>query len=71
MNMPRELIPVDWFRFVAGINPVSYMVEGIRSLIIDGWDPVALALAFGFSVALAVAGLLGSAALLSARLTRT
>ena len=71
MNMPRDLIPVDWFRIVAGINPVSYMIEGIRSLIIEGWDPLALALAFGFSVGLAVAGLLGSARLLSARLTRT
>jgi ABC-2 type transport system permease protein len=71
MNMPRDLIEIDWFRFAAGVNPVSYMLEGIRSLIIEGWDPVALALAFAFAIGLAVAGLLGSAALLTSRLTRT
>jgi ABC-2 type transport system permease protein len=71
MNMPRDLIEVDWFRFAAGINPVSYMLEGIRSLIIEGWDLTALALAFAFAIGLAVTGLLGSAALLKTRLTRT
>ena len=71
MNMPRDLIEVDWFRFAAGVNPVSYMLEGIRSLIIEGWDPAALALAFAFAIGLAVVGLLGSAALLTSRLTRT
>ena len=27
---------VDWFRIAATANPVSYLIEGIRSLIIDG-----------------------------------
>jgi ABC-2 type transport system permease protein len=71
MNMPRDLIEVDWFRFVAGVNPVSYMLEGVRSLIIEGWDPAALALAFAFAIGLGVAGFLGSAVLLKSRLTRT
>ncbi len=71
MNMPRNLIEIDWFRSLAGINPVSYMLEGIRSLIIEGWNPLALALAFAFAVALAAAGLLGSAVFLRSRLTRT
>ena len=35
------------------------MLEGIRSLIIEGWDPAGLALAFGFAIGLAVVGLLG------------
>ena len=38
MNMPRNLIEVDWFRIAATLNPVSYMIEGLRALIIDGWD---------------------------------
>jgi ABC-2 type transport system permease protein len=25
MNTPRDLIAVDWFRFLATINPVSYL----------------------------------------------
>ena len=39
------------------MNPVSYLIEGVRSLIIEGWDAQALALAFGFAVAIAVVGL--------------
>ena len=38
MNTPRDLIGVDWFRFVATVNPVSYLIECVRSLIITGWD---------------------------------
>ena len=44
---PRNLIEQDWFRTIATYNPVSYMVEGIRSLVITGWDGEALAMAFG------------------------
>ena len=41
--LPREFIEQDWFRTVATYNPVSYLVEGIRSLVITGWDAGALA----------------------------
>jgi ABC-2 type transport system permease protein len=71
MNMPRNLIDVDWFRTVAGLNPVSYMLEGIRSLVIEGWDGQALALAFAISLAIAAIGLGGAAVSLRTRLTRT
>ena len=47
MALPRNLIQTDWFRTVATWNPVSYMLEAIRSLVIVGWDPEALALGFG------------------------
>ena len=49
MALPRDLIQTDWFRTVATYNPVSYMIEGIRSLLITGWDGEALALGFGFA----------------------
>ena len=45
--LPRNLLQQDWFRTVATYNPVSYLLEGIRSLFIVGWDGEALALAFG------------------------
>ena len=32
ISMPRDLIQQDWFRTIATINPVSYLLEGIRSL---------------------------------------
>jgi ABC-2 type transport system permease protein len=34
MNTPRNLIAVDWFRFLASVNPISYLIECVRSLII-------------------------------------
>jgi ABC-2 type transport system permease protein len=69
--VPRELIEHDWFRTVATYNPVSYLVEGLRSLVITGWDPEALGLGFGFAIAIAAAGVLGTEAALRTRLVRT
>jgi ABC-2 type transport system permease protein len=71
MNAPRNLMSVDWFRAVATVNPVSYLIEGIRSLIIEGWNAEALGLAFGIAAACAVAGLAASGSALRMRLTRT
>ena len=71
MNLPRNLIEIDWFRYEATVNPVSYLIEGIRSLIITGWDWQALALAFGITGILFVASLGAGAWALRLRLTRT
>jgi ABC-2 type transport system permease protein len=70
-SLPRNVIKVHWFREVATYNPVSYLIEGIRSLIITGWDGEALALGFGFAaLLLAIAlGLAGVA--MKTRLVRT
>jgi ABC-2 type transport system permease protein len=67
----RDLIEHDWFRTVATYNPVSYLVEGLRLLIITGWDGEALALGFGFGFAIAIAGLAATDAALRTRLVRT
>jgi ABC-2 type transport system permease protein len=71
MNTPRDLIGVDWFRTAATLNPVSYMIECVRSLIITGWDPQALALGFGFVIALGLASLSLASRALRTRMTRT
>ena len=71
MNIPRNLMDTTWFRWFATINPVSYLIEGVRSLIITGWDPEALALAFGVGLAIVAAGFALAAASLSERLART
>ena len=42
MNFPRNLIEAGWFRWLATVNPVSYLIEGLRSLIIEGWNGEAL-----------------------------
>jgi ABC-2 type transport system permease protein len=71
MNAPRNLIGVDWFRFVATVNPVSYLIECVRSLIITGWDGQALLLGFGFATAIAIVSLALAAGALKERLART
>jgi ABC-2 type transport system permease protein len=69
--LPRELIEQDWFRAIATVNPVSYLFEGLRSLVIFGWDGEALALGFGVAIAIALIGVLGAASALRTRLVRT
>jgi ABC-2 type transport system permease protein len=69
-SLPRNLIKTTWFRDVATYNPVSYLIEALRSLIIKGWDGQALALGFGFSVALLVITLGLSEAAMRTRLAR-
>jgi ABC-2 type transport system permease protein len=71
MNAPRNLIGVDWFRIAATLNPVSYMIECVRSLIIEGWDAQALALGFGVVIVLAAVALPLASWALRTRLTRT
>jgi ABC-2 type transport system permease protein len=71
MSLPRDLIQTDWFRTIATYNPVSYLVEGIRSLLVTGWDLEALALAFGVAGAIVVAGLTAASLAMRSRLVRT
>jgi ABC-2 type transport system permease protein len=70
MAMPRSLIELDWFRTIATWNPVSYLLEGVRSLLITGWDGQALALGFGFAAAIAAGGIAVSASALRTRMVR-
>jgi ABC-2 type transport system permease protein len=71
MSLPRPLIEQDWFRFIATYNPVSYLIEGVRSFIISGWDGEALALGFGIAIVIAVAAVAAASSALRTRLVRT
>ena len=71
MSLPRNLIEQDWFRFIATYNPVSYLIEGIRSFIITGWDGEALALGFGIAAVVAVGAVAAASSALRTRLVRT
>jgi ABC-2 type transport system permease protein len=71
LNLPRPLIQTGWFRTVASWNPVSYLVEGIRSLIITGWDGSALWKGFLAAAAISVLSLAGASAAMRTRLGRT
>jgi ABC-2 type transport system permease protein len=70
-TLPRNLIEHDWFATAATINPVSYLIEGLRSLFVYGWDLEALALAFGVAIAIFTGGLLAASRAMDERLART
>jgi ABC-2 type transport system permease protein len=69
-TLPRNVIGTAWFREIATYNPVSYMIEGLRSLVIQGWNAEALALAFGIALALAVGSLALARPAMKSRLAR-
>jgi ABC-2 type transport system permease protein len=71
MSLPRNLIQADWFRQIATYNPVSYMIEGLRSLLITGWDGEALALGFGCALGVLAIGLTVASLSLKERMVRT
>jgi ABC-2 type transport system permease protein len=71
VSLPRNLIETDWFRTIATYNPVSYMLEAIRSLVIIGWDPEALALGFACAGGVAAIALVAASAALRTRMVRT
>jgi ABC-2 type transport system permease protein len=71
MNIPRNLISITWFRDFATANPVSYLLECVRSLIITGWDGEALALGFGIAAAITVCALGLASWALRVRMART
>ncbi len=71
MALPRDLIQTEWFQTVVTYNPVSYLIEGIRSLLITGWDAEALALGFGFAVLILAVSLTVATQSIKGRMART
>ena len=70
-NLPRNLLRTGWFHTVATWNPISYLIEGFRSLYITGWDGTALWRGFAVGAGLLAVALLAVAAALRGRLQRT
>ena len=71
---PRSSPPaykINWFQTVATWNPVSYMLEGIRSLVIEGWNGEALALGFACAGGVALIALVAASSALRTRMVRT
>jgi ABC-2 type transport system permease protein len=70
-NLPRNLLRTGWFHTVADWNPISYLIEGFRSLFIVGWDGTALWRGFAVAIGLLLVSLIGVAGALRTRLQRT
>jgi ABC-2 type transport system permease protein len=71
MNIPRNLIETGWFRWAATANPVSYLIEAVRSLVITGWNGEALGLGFAVAGGISVIGFTLAAHSLFRRLERS
>ncbi|HEY2717778.1 MAG TPA: ABC transporter permease [Solirubrobacterales bacterium] len=70
-SLPLELIQTDWFHTIATINPVSYLLQAFRSLLIEGWEPGELALGFAIAAALFAIGMAAASSALKTRMLRT
>ena len=71
MALPLELLQTEWFHTVASINPVSYLLQAFRSLLIEGWNVGDLALGFAIAGAILMIGMTAAAGALKTRLVRT
>jgi ABC-2 type transport system permease protein len=71
MALPLDLLETDWFHAIASANPVSYLLQAFRSLLIEGWNLGELALGFGIAVAILAIGIVAASAALKTRLVRT
>jgi len=70
-SLPRNLLKTSWFHTVATWNPISYLIEGFRSLYIYGWDGTALWRGFAVAAGLSAVALLAVSGALRGRLQRT
>jgi ABC-2 type transport system permease protein len=70
-NLPRNLLSTGWFHTVANWNPISYLIEGFRSLFIFGWDGTAIWRGFAVAIGLTLVSLLAVAGALRTRMQRT
>lgn len=66
VGLPRELIQTEWFQYVTTYNPVSYLIEAPRSLLVEGWDAQALLLGVVVAIGILVTALLMAAGSLRA-----
>jgi ABC-2 type transport system permease protein len=71
MALPLNLLQTDWFHTIASANPVSYLLQAFRSLLIEGWNLGDLALGFGIAAAIFTVGMLAASSALRTRLVRT
>lgn len=63
--VPKQYISSTWLKWVATINPTTYVFSAMRSLLLDGWK--AGPLIIGFAVVVGFATLTGALALWQAR----
>ena len=71
MALPLDLIQTQWFHDVAAANPVSYLLQAFRSLLIEGWEIDDILLGFAIALTIGILGMMAAASALRTRLVRT
>lgn len=71
MALPLDLLQTQWFHDIAAVNPISYLLQAFRSLLIEGWNVADLALGFAIALAIFAIGMTAAAGALKTRLVRT
>lgn len=61
VTLPRELIQTNWFQTLTTFNPVSYIVEAPRSLMVEGWQTQPLVLGLIVSIGILITALFQTA----------
>jgi len=67
--LPREAL-TGWLSTVAGLNPVTYLLAGLRALILDGWDTATIGKGFAAIVGVGAVSMTLAFAALRGRLKR-
>ena len=70
-NLPLDFITTDWFRVIAEWNPLSWLIDGMRGLVIGGWDMSTLLPAIAVATAVMVVFFALASAGLGRRVQRT
>jgi ABC-2 type transport system permease protein len=70
VNLPRELIQIDWYQTLTTYNPLSYLVEAPRSLMVEGWEAQPLALGLLVTASILICALVQTSASLRALVAR-
>jgi ABC-2 type transport system permease protein len=70
-NLPLDFITTDWFRTIAEWNPLSWLIDGMRGLVIGGWDLSTLLPAIAVATAVMVLFFALASAGLGRRVQRT
>jgi ABC-2 type transport system permease protein len=61
ISLPRDILRAGWFRTVADFNPITYIIEAPRSLLVTGWNAQALELGVAVAAAVALAAIVPTA----------
>jgi len=71
MSLPVDFIQKEWFATIVEWNPLTYLINGMRGLVIGGWDASTLLPAIAVATGIMVITFTGASRSLHKRVQRT